>query len=204
MASNKDLVKKQTLYIGVGVAFIVGFLGGIVFSSVQSDNYGGPQQRQASAPGQQAGQAPGLNPQQAGQILALEQRVAANPSDADSWVKLGNIYFDSSKFDKAIRAYEKSLEIRPGNANVLTDLGVMYRRSGNPTMAINAFDRAIVGNPKHEQARFNKGIVLQYDMANVAEAIKTWEGLLAVNPGAAASNGVPVTQLIDEAKKQLK
>lgn len=203
MAVDKDQVTKQILYIAIGVALVVGFLAGIIFSSVQSDTPRGvvPQQQQAAAPQGPAQQ--GLSPQQASTILALEQRVASNPSDLDAWVQLGNIYFDASRFAKAIRAYEKSLELQPGDANVLTDLGVMYRRNGQPDMAVASFDKAIAAQPTHEQARFNKGIVLMYDMGDVASAIATWQELLKVNPGATASNGIPVSQIIADAQKQL-
>jgi cytochrome c-type biogenesis protein CcmH/NrfG len=144
----------------------------------------------------------GLTPQQASQILALEQEVAANPQDGEAWTQLGHVYFDTDNPDKAIRAYTKSLEINPNDANVLTDLGVMYRRAGFFQEALAVFDKARAIAPKHEQSRFNKGIVLMYDLGDINGAIAAWEELLEVNPQAQASNGVPVSQFIDEAKKQ--
>lgn len=203
MAVDKDQVTKQILYIAIGVALVVGFLAGIIYSSIQSDTYTGgvPQPQQAAAP--QGGGGQGLSPQQASTILALEQRVAANPADVEAWVQLGNTYFDASRYAKAIRAYEKSLELQPGNANVLTDLGVMYRGNGQPEQAVASFDKAIAAQPNHEQSRFNKGIVLMYDMGDIPGAIAAWQGLLEVNPGATASNGIPVSEIIADARKQL-
>jgi len=202
-ANLEDYVKKQTMYIAVVIALVVGALGGIIFSSVNSDNYGVPVAQQGGGPGGPPQQASGLSPQQASTILALEQRVASNPSDAAAWTQLGNTYFDASKFQKAIRAYSKSLELRPADPNVLTDLGVMYRRNGQPTDAIKAFEGAIAANPNHEQARFNKGIVLMYDLGDITGAIATWQELLAKNPAATASNGIPISQIIAEAQAKL-
>ena len=199
MAAN-DSVSKQTLYIAIVVSLVVGALGGIVFSSVQSTNY--PQQaaRPASPAGMgQAGQA--IDPQQASRILALERQVAANPGDVKSWVELGNLYFDANRHAKAIRAYNRALELEPGNAHVLTDLGVMYRRNGQPDQAVATFDRAIAAAPQLEQAYFNKGIVLMYDLHDVDGAIAAWQALLKINPNAVASNGTPITKIIDEARK---
>ena len=122
--------------------------------------------------------------------------MAANPTNVEAWTRLGHVYFDTNNPAKAIRAYEKSLELRPDDPNVLTDLGVMYRRNGQPDKALAAFDRAIAVDPRHEQSRFNKGIVLRYDMNDREGAVKVWEELLAINPNALVPNGQPVSEAI--------
>lgn len=197
--SGSNSVKKETMYIGIGVALVVGVLVGIVVSSFQSGSGLAPVQK-AAGPSQ--GGSGGLTPQQASQIMDLEQRVASNPSDVDAWTQLGHVYFDTNRPNKAIRAYTKSLEIRPNDANVLTDLGVMYRKAGLFQEAISSFDKARSIDPRHEQSRFNKGIVLMYDLGNVNGAVAAWEDLLQVNPMAQTGNGIPITQLIDDAKAQ--
>ncbi|PKN15755.1 MAG: hypothetical protein CVU68_13545, partial [Deltaproteobacteria bacterium HGW-Deltaproteobacteria-3] len=100
--------------------------------------------------------------------------------------------------DKAINAYSKSLALAPNNADVLTDLGVMYRRAGNPQQAIASFDRAIQVNAKHETARFNKGIVLLYDLKDQSGAIDAWQELISLNPMATAPNGQLVSEILKE------
>ena len=75
----------------------------------------------------------------------------------------------------------------------------MYRRNGQSDKALESFDKAIAADPSHEQARFNKGIVLNYDMNDREGAIRVWEDLVKVNPNATAPNG----QLISEAIKSL-
>ncbi|MBW2502440.1 MAG: tetratricopeptide repeat protein [Deltaproteobacteria bacterium] len=198
MAKQKSpetgLVKKETTMIVALVALVVGFLGGIFYSAMQSSP-SGPVQT-TSGPPQQQQQQPGFSSDQAKRILALEQEVALNPTNVNAWIQLGNIYFDTNSFEKAIRAYEKSLELSPNNANVLTDLGVMYRRTGQPQKALDAFDRAMTIAPGHEQSRFNKGIVLRYDLNDREGAIKAWEELLKINPNAMAPNGIPLTEAI--------
>ena len=186
MGTGKDSVTKQTLYIVASIALLVGFLGGVVYSSLQTDLYPVAQDNRGAAPPQAGAQQGGLSPQQASQILALEQRVSSNPSDSAAWVQLGNIYFDASRFDKAIKAYTKYDELQPGNANVLTDLGVMFRRNSQVREAIATFEKAIMADPKNEQARFNKGIVQMFDLRDIPGAITTWEALLQINPGAIA------------------
>lgn len=198
MAKQKNtegnFVKKETMFIVALVTLVIGFLGGVFYSALQSGPTQNVQQT-ASAPPQQQ-QQQGLSNEQARNILTLEQEVATNPTNVDAWTQLGHVYFDTNNPPKAIRAYEKSLELRPNDPNVLTDLGVMYRRNGQPEKALEAFDKAMGIDPGHEQSRFNKGIVLRYDMNDRDGAIKAWEELLKVNPNAMAPNGIPVSEAI--------
>jgi cytochrome c-type biogenesis protein CcmH/NrfG len=193
----QGFVKKETMLIAVLIAVVAGFLGGTIYSAFQSGPTTTVQTGPPSGSPQQQSQAPqNFSNEQATQILSLEQEVAVNPTNAQAWIQLGNVYFDSNNFPKAIRAYEKSLQLSPGNPNVLTDLGVMYRRNGQSDRALEAFDKAIAADPSHEQSRFNKGIVLNYDMGDREGAVKVWEELLKVNPNAMAPNGQPISEAI--------
>ncbi|MBW2472037.1 MAG: tetratricopeptide repeat protein [Deltaproteobacteria bacterium] len=190
-----NFVKKETMFIVALVTLVIGFLGGVFYSALQS----GPAERVQSGSGPpqpQQQQQSGMTNEQARAILSLEQEVAANPSNVDAWTQLGHVYFDTNNPSKAIRAYEKSLELRPNDPNVMTDLGVMYRRSGQPDKALEVFDKVISIAPSHEQSRFNKGIVLRYDMNDREGAIKAWEELLKLNPNAQAPNGIPLSEAI--------
>ncbi len=122
----------------------------------------------------------------ANQIKTLESRVEENPANVEAWTSLGNLYFDTDQYEKAIAAYLQSLQLDPRDADVWTDIGIMYRRNGEPDKAIEAFERAIKEDPKHENARLNKGVVLMHDLNDREGAIQAWEALLEVNPLATA------------------
>ena len=188
---DSKYLKKETVIIIAVVALVGGFFGGIVFSVFQS-----PSQAPQYAGSQPGGQAPDFTGQQASQILALEREVATNPTNGSAWTQLGHVYFDTQQYEKAIRAYTKSLELIPDNPNVLTDLGVMYRRNGQPDQAIEMFSKAASIDPSHEQSRFNKGVVFLYDLQDTAGAIAAWEDLLKANPVATAPNGQPMVEII--------
>lgn len=202
---NIDLdgyVKKQTLTLAILVALSIGFFGGVVFTVYKS---GSSQSTQVSAkqmPAPKTPARPDVSTDTAVKILKLEKITAQNPDDVSAWVELGNLYFDSSNYQKAIEAYNKSLALNPNDANVITDLGVMYRRSGQPAEAVKTFDRAIKVDPKHETARFNKGIVLMHDLNDIEGAIKAWEELVALNPVALAPNGQSVDQILQTLKEK--
>jgi cytochrome c-type biogenesis protein CcmH/NrfG len=194
---SAQYVRKETFWLVTLLALAVGFFGGVMFAVLKSDTGVVTGTPQARAP-----QAQVATPARPDMIAALEDETAKNPQNSEAWAQLGNEYFDSDQFEKAIWAYQKALELAPNNANVWTDLGVMYRRSGKPTEAIQAFDKAIEVDPKHEPSRLNKGIVLLHDLQDFDGAIAAWEGLLEVNPIAMAPTGRSVDEMIQQMKKQ--
>ncbi len=189
-----DIKKEIVLLIGLG-CLIIGFLSGIVFSIYKAPAGGGAVKVATGQPEAQAGK---LTAEQTRHLLQLELEVQKNPKNTEAWTNLGHLYFDSDQADKAITAYNKSLTLAPNNPDVLTDLGVMYRRVGNPQQAIASFDQAIQANDKHETARFNKGIVLLYDLKDQPGAIAAWQGLVSLNPMAMAPNGQLLSAMITE------
>ena len=198
MAENGNNVSKQTLYISIAVALLLGFLSGIIDSD-RSPGSGGQVAQQPNLP---------PLPQQQEQIIqaieSLQFAVQQNPNNAEAWTQLGHAYFDSNQPAKAIEAYNKALAIIPGNPSVLTDLGVMYRRNGQPDKAIESFDKAMQITPGFEQALFNKGVVQYNDLGDLEGALQSWRELLIVNPGATGPNGVPVETMVDDLTKQIQ
>ena len=160
---------------------VIGFFGGTVFGVMKTSPLQGATQTASTQPPYRM-------------IASLEDAADKNPQNAEAWRQLGNAYFDSDQYEKAIGAYEKSLSIEPGNPNVLTDLGVMYRRSKQPRKAVEMFSKAMDFDPTHEMSRMNKGIVLMYDLNDEEGAVEAWEALLGINPLATFGNG----QTVDE------
>ena len=190
MAKNtspgSQYVSKQTLVTSVVVALMVGFFGGLVFGIYKTSS---------GLPTAQSGNMPG-DDGRAQMLQALTEKVRQDPNDTDAWIQLGHLNFDRNAVPEAIEAYEKALALQPDNAPVRTDLGIMYRRAKRPEEAIREFDRAIVIDPKLENARFNKGVVLLHDLNDKAGALQAWEELLKINPVAMAPNGQSVDELI--------
>jgi len=198
---NGKYVKKETLLIVASIALVVGFLGGVVFGVYKSET---GTSMQESMPSQPAGKDQDVSAEKAAQISELEKRTSETPDDVTAWIDLGNLYFDTGNPEKAITAYNKSLELNPNNANVMNDLGVMYRRTGQPKKAIEAFDKAIKIDPGHETVRFNKGIVLMHDLNDLAGTVRAWEELVKLNPLATSPTGQPVKELVENLKKSMK
>jgi tetratricopeptide (TPR) repeat protein len=135
-------------------------------------------------------------PSGSGYIEILEERVSENPDDQDLWTELGNAYFDSDRYLEAIDAYRRSLELDSGNANVWTDMGIMYRRIGEYPQALSAFERAVREDPAHQMSRFNRGIVLYYDMEDTIGAFQSWDELAKLNPNFRTPDGRTIVEML--------
>jgi cytochrome c-type biogenesis protein CcmH/NrfG len=130
----------------------------------------------------------------------LEEAVRKNPQDPQAWIQLGNRHFDDDKPREAIRAYEHALSIKGDNPDVLTDMGIMYRHLGDFERAAEIFTQASKIDSRHEQSRFNLGVVLFFDLDRKAEARKAWRELIGINPGAKTPDGALLSTLLDELK----
>ena len=195
MSKEKKAIKQDSVILYVFVGFLVGFFAGAGFAVYKM----GPQEAAQSSTVQT-----NLADQENQAITSLEAEVTRNPDNFQSWVRLGNLYYDTNQPQKAIGAYTKSLELHAGNANILTDLGVMYRRTQQPEKAIEYFDKAIAMEPTHQFSRINKGIVQYYDLKDAQAAIDTWEALLKVAPDAKNASGTPVRDFVDHIKSELQ
>ena len=197
-----EYVKKTTAMLIAVICLAAGFAMGILYTNLDSTRDKNTSVQSVPVPRQSTQQpAQSSTTQQINNmtlITQLEKTVSADPKNTDAWAQLGHVYFDSNQYTRAIEAYKKYLELKPDNADIWTDLGVMFRRQGNPMEALRSFDKAIGVTPGHQQSRFNKGIVLLYDMKNKDAAIKAWQELLDINPSATAPNGRPIAELIKE------
>ena len=186
----KYVTMNTAVIIGL-IGLIVGFIAGNIYSIYKSGSMGN---RRAGIV--DSGQR--ITEQQSARMLQLEREAEKNPERMATWLELGNLYFDASKYQDAIRAYNQYLSLDPSNADVWTDIGVMYRRAGNPEQAVSSFDKAISLNPQHEQARFNKGIVLLHDMGDRDAALQTWQELIKINPDFRTPTGQTIKELVEK------
>jgi cytochrome c-type biogenesis protein CcmH/NrfG len=198
--SDSNTVKKETMWMVASFALVLGFLAGVVFGVYKSGS-GKPFQKSTFS--QPVEKEKGVSAEKTAQIFELEKKTKENPSDVAAWTNLGNLYFDTGNYQKAITAYNKSLALNPSNADVMTDLGIMYHRTGQPQKAIEAFDKAAKIDPRHETSLYNKGIVLMHDLNDMDGAVKAWEELLKRNPAATSPTGQPIKDLVKKLKTSM-
>jgi len=192
MAMKKD---KALLLIIVAflAGFIIGAISGIKFyasqrgesASVPHEHEGGPASPQTKT---------NLTANLTQEIAQLEDVLKRDPNNLQALIPLGNAYFDTDQYNKAIDVYQRVLKIDPKNADVRTDMGIMYRSTKDYDSAVREFRQAAKDNPTHVNSRFNLAIVLQNDKKDIPAAISAWEGFLKVEP-AGQRAGMAQTQL---------
>ncbi len=193
MTTDNQKQNTKNPFMTYAIIFVVGFLCGVGFTIYKIGGTSGTSTTTSQV----------SNSQDAAMheaILSLEAEVTSDPKNFQAWKKLGDSYYDHNEPQKAINAYTKSLELHSGDANLLTDLGVMYRKTEKFNKAIESFDKAREMDPTHEPSRFNKGIVLMYDLKDKEGAIESWEELLRINPDAHAGNGESIRAFVDSLK----
>jgi tetratricopeptide (TPR) repeat protein len=114
----------------------------------------------------------------------LQEALQKDPKNLNAWIDLGNLMMDSQKFSEAVTAYSKALEIDPKNVDVRVDMGTCLRNTGNPDAAIREYKKAIELNPNHLHAHINMGVVLEHDLKDYKQAIKSFEKALQIQPNA--------------------
>ena len=112
----------------------------------------------------------------------LLEAVNKDPKDFDSYVKLGNLFYDGKEFPPAIQYYERALLIHPDNPDVRTDMGTAYWYMGNAEKALAAMETSLKYRPGHPQTLFNLGWVRWQGKQDPKGAIAAWQQLLKANP----------------------
>lgn len=174
-------MKKETFLL-VAVVLVVGLIIGYMMAQKGT----GP--GQATAPSQSPGPAPIVNVEK--KVNEIKNVLAADPTNRNAWVALGNTYFDDNQFIEAIDAYDKALELQPDDPDVLTDQGVMFRELGWFDKAIENFSKASELDPNHANSLFNLGIVYRHDLQDFPKAIEAWSRFVERHPG------LPVTERV--------
>ncbi len=196
-----------TLVIGIAVGY---------FARGSASPTATPETTQAAAPAAASASGMGMSPAQLPGIGAAQQQQApspemlakaaeplltqlqSNPNDAETVIKLGNLYYDSQAYPQAIQYYEKAVSLQPNNADVRTDLGTAYWYTGDADKAIASFEKALAIRPNHPDTLFNLGIVRWQGKKDPKGAVVAWEKLLQTNPNYAQKDQVQM--LIERAK----
>jgi tetratricopeptide (TPR) repeat protein len=175
-------VSRESIIFAVAGTFF-GILVGWIIGSQQADGRrpapapSAPAAQQAPAPRQQT-----AAPLDEARVASLRQSADRDPRDARIRIELGNVYFDSERFDEAARWYEQALQIEPRNVNASTDLGISYYYMNQPDRALAQFERSLTIDPSHAKTLLNVGIVRAYGKDDLEGAVKAWQRVVEIGP----------------------
>jgi cytochrome c-type biogenesis protein CcmH/NrfG len=168
----------------MGVAgVLLGVLAGWIIGSQQGggQTFAPPAatQQQTAAPAQGRPAPPSLDENR---VAQLRSEADGDPRNPDPRIQLGNLYFDSERFEDAIRWYSEALAIDPRQVGVSTDLGIAYYYSNQPDKALEQFDRSLAIDPAHSKTLLNIGVVRAFGKQDLEGAARAWERVIEVAP----------------------
>jgi len=130
----------------------------------------------------------------------LLDALKANPRDAATLARLGDLYYDRKFWPEAIRYYQQALDVGPDDPAVRTDLGTAYYYSGFPDKALDQFNQVLKKSPNYPNTLFNLGIVRRDAYKDNAGALAAWDKLLKNNPNLPPDQVQKVQAVIAETK----
>lgn len=126
---------------------------------------------------QMPGGATGAEPPNVQKMVGeLKVALAKDPNDIKALTGMGNLYFDSGQYIKAIEFYEKAYAIDSKNSLLVSDLATCYFYTNSNDKAIKTFKIAIELDPQNVNARYNLGIVYK-TLGKIPDARKEWEDM---------------------------
>jgi cytochrome c-type biogenesis protein CcmH/NrfG len=172
-------MRKESLVFGVAGIFF-GLLVGWIIGSQSSRVVPPPAAATTAQTAAPAAQAP--PPFDESRAAALKATAERNPSDTETRVQLGNLYFDAERYEDATKWYQAALKVDPKNVNASTDLGIAYYYSNQPDRALAQFDQSLALDPKHSKTLLNVGIVRAFAKQDLDGAEKAWQRVIEVAP----------------------
>jgi tetratricopeptide (TPR) repeat protein len=173
--------------IAFGVAGVVfGLIAGWIIGSQQSagrDAVPAPAaQSAAAAPPAAPSSTPPPPLLDESKVTAFKTMAEREPSNPKPRVELANLYFDSEKYDDAIKWYSDALKLVPNDVNVSTDLGVSYYYTNQADKALEQFSHSLQIDPKHAKTLLNVGVVKAFGKQDLAGAEEAWQKVVQLAP----------------------
>ncbi|TXH48023.1 MAG: tetratricopeptide repeat protein [Burkholderiaceae bacterium] len=132
-----------------------------------------------------------------GQIEAmvgkLEERLKAQPDDADGWSMLGRSYSALGRYADSVKAFRRVIEMKPKDAQAYADLAdakameAGRKLAGEPASLVA---KALELDPKNLKALALAGTIA-FENNDFAKAARLWEAAVAVaEPGSELANNL--------------
>ena len=137
-----------------------------------------------------AGRAPGtadaVDPADA--IAEYREAVRLDPTNAELWLRLGQLYEQAGREEEALQSLEKGLEADPGNAGIMNHIGWLYATAETPTLrdpakALAYAQRAVESSNASDANVLDTLAEAYYANQEFDEAIKAEERALEIAPG---------------------
>jgi tetratricopeptide (TPR) repeat protein len=170
--------------IAFGIAGVVfGLIAGWIIGSQQSlgrEAAPAPVATAAAAPPPSSTPPPPLLDES--KVTAFKTMADREPTNPKPRIELANLYFDSEKYDDAIKWYGEALKLAPNDVNVSTDLGVSYYYTNQADKALEQFSHSLQLDPKHAKTLLNVGVVKAFGKQDLPGAEEAWQKVVQLAP----------------------
>jgi tetratricopeptide (TPR) repeat protein len=122
-----------------------------------------------------------------GSMVEYREAARLDPTNADLWMRLGQVYEQTGRGEDALHSLEKGLEADPGNAGILNQLGWLYATAESSTLrdpakALAYAQRAVEASDGRDANILDTLAEAYYANQEFDEAIKTEERALEIAP----------------------
>jgi cytochrome c-type biogenesis protein CcmH/NrfG len=165
---------------GTLFGLIVGWIIGTQQAPVHVVAGGAPAataQAQSAAP---PASRPAVDENEAAPLRTIAER---DPKNVQSRIRLGDMYFDASRYPEATKWYEEAIALDPKNPNVSTDLAIAFYYTEQPDRAIKQMEASLALDAKHTKTWLNLGVVKAFGKQDLAGATAAWNEVIRLAPG---------------------
>lgn len=124
---------------------------------------------------------PQTEPPSPEEIAEVRSSLEKDPQNFGLNLQMGNLLFDSKRFEDAIPYYRQAISLRPNSPDVIVDLGVSFFNLQKYEEAKSQFELALQANPEHVNALYNMGVIAMQDR-QPEKLIQYWTKLQQVAP----------------------
>lgn len=178
---------RSTVVAAVVVAAFIPVVAGGLYAYFGSPSALDPELRAAGADGMAAashGTEADLRAQIVNMVSRLEERLAANPEDAEGWAMLGRSYLWMERIDLAASALEKAIAMNDRDPQLLVDYADALAMLGGQSLEgkpRELIERALSLDPNNQKGLWLAGTAA-YERADFAEALDYWQRLRDLVP----------------------
>jgi cytochrome c-type biogenesis protein CcmH/NrfG len=171
-----------------GIAFgVAGILFGLIAGWIIGSQYEAARREplsatQAAASAPAAAQQPAAPPLDEAKVTAFRSAAEKEPKNAAPRAQLGDLYFNSERFDDSIKWYEQALALTPNDVRVNSQLAMAYYYTNQTDRALQQLERATKVDPKHAETWLNLGFVRAFGKQDLGGAEQAWQQVIKLAP----------------------
>lgn len=153
-----------------------------------------------------------------GEVQALRGRLADNPADRASWLRLGDVLRQMERFEESAEAYRRAahLEADPESFGLYAEMLVLAQQGTVPVEARSVFEHVLASSPGDPRSLYYLGLAAE-QAGQPRAALERWVRLQAVSPpdapwmgmltarmeSLAAENGIALAPLREAARQEM-